>query len=309
MSEFTNPATRAAMLRVPKKNNRTVVTLRKDVSHAYTGASGAFSKYDHTQIGQNDMVAVRNKSVPSRAQITSQPDDVNDPMVPFLLGKSIGQNGYSSKAKSSFGLKGKSLRFRVAKRSIDIVGAGVGLVLLAPLLIGCALAIKATSRGPVFFRQNRYGLNSEMFSIYKFRTMHTDLGDSSGVQQTKQNDPRITRVGAFLRKTSFDELPQLLNVLNGTMSLVGPRPHVPNMLAAGIRYEDFDPRYLDRHAMVPGITGLAQVNGFRGETQTYEAAKGRINKDIEYCRSASIKMDLKIILKTIRCEFLSGSGF
>ena len=201
------------------------------------------------------------------------------------------------------------MRFRVAKRSIDIVGAGVGLVLLAPLLIGCALAIKATSRGPVFFRQNRYGLNSEMFSIYKFRTMHTDLGDSSGVQQTKQNDPRITRVGAFLRKTSFDELPQLLNVLNGTMSLVGPRPHVPNMLAAGIRYEDFDPRYLDRHAMVPGITGLAQVNGFRGETQTYEAAKGRINKDIEYCRSASIKMDLKIILKTIRCEFLSGSGF
>ncbi|MBV7410314.1 sugar transferase [Maritimibacter sp. DP1N21-5] len=192
---------------------------------------------------------------------------------------------------------------------MDIVGSGIGLVLLAPLLTGCAIAIKATSRGPVFFRQDRYGLNSELFSIYKFRTMHTDLGDKTGVQQTTKGDPRITRVGAFLRKTSFDELPQLLNVLFGQMSLVGPRPHVPNMIAAGVRYEDFDARYLDRHAMVPGITGLAQVTGFRGETTTYEAAKGRINKDIEYCQTATIATDIKIILKTIRCEFFSGSGF
>ncbi|WP_261395798.1 sugar transferase [Salipiger bermudensis] len=212
-------------------------------------------------------------------------------------------------SRSSFGLAGKSLGFRATKRAIDIAGAGIGLILLAPLLLGCAAAIKATSKGPVFFRQERYGLNSEMFRIFKFRTMYTDMGDRTGVQQTVQGDPRITRVGAFLRKTSFDELPQLLNVLDGSMSLVGPRPHVPNMLAAGVRYEDFDPRYLSRHAMVPGITGLAQVNGFRGETQTHEAAQGRIDKDIEYCEKATIKTDIKILFKTIRCEFLSGSGF
>lgn len=208
-----------------------------------------------------------------------------------------------------FGLYEKSWKFRATKKAIDVVGALVGLVLLAPLLIGCAIAIKATSTGPVFFRQERYGLNNKMFRIYKFRTMFTDRGDQTGVLQTTRDDPRITKVGSFLRKTSFDELPQLLNVLNGTMSLVGPRPHVPNMLAAGIRYEDLDFRYLDRHTMLPGITGLAQVSGFRGETRTYEAAIGRINKDIEYCSTATIKMDIKIIFRTLRCEFLGGSGF
>lgn len=211
--------------------------------------------------------------------------------------------------RAGFGLAGKSLGFRATKRAIDIAGAGVGLVLLAPLLIGCAVAIKATSKGPVFFRQERYGLDSKMFRIFKFRTMYTDMGDRTGVQQTVQDDPRITRVGAFLRKTSFDELPQLLNVLDGSMSLVGPRPHVPNMLAAGVRYEEFDRRYLSRHAMVPGITGLAQVNGYRGETQTYDAAQGRLEMDIEYCETATITTDIKILFKTIRCEFLSGSGF
>ena len=207
------------------------------------------------------------------------------------------------------GLRHKSLAFVLGKRAMDILGAGIGVLIISPLLIGVAIAIKATSKGPVFFRQDRYGLNGELFSIYKFRTMYTDRGDSTGVQQTTVNDARVTRIGAFLRRTSIDELPQLLNVLEGTMSLVGPRPHVPNMLAAGVRYEDFDHRYMDRHSMVPGITGLAQVNGYRGETTTHEAAAGRLEHDLRYARTASITGDIKILINTVRKEFLSGSGF
>lgn len=207
------------------------------------------------------------------------------------------------------GLRHKSRAFVYTKRAMDILGAGLGVLMISPLLIGVAIGIKATSKGPVFFRQNRYGLNGELFSIYKFRTMYTEQGDSTGVQQTTANDARITRIGAFLRRTSIDELPQLLNVLEGTMSLVGPRPHVPNMLAAGVRYEDFDRRYMDRHSMVPGITGLAQVNGYRGETTTHEAAAGRLEYDLRYARTASIAGDIKILFNTVRKEFLSGSGF
>lgn len=199
--------------------------------------------------------------------------------------------------------------YRLAKRALDVTGAAVGLVLLAPLLLGCAAAIKLTSPGPVFFRQDRYGLNGKLFSIYKFRTMRCDLQDCSGVQQTVKNDPRITRIGAFLRRSSFDELPQLLNVLNGTMSVVGPRPHVPNMLAAGVRYEEFDPRYMERHVVLPGITGLAQVKGYRGETDTHEAARGRLDYDLEYTRTATFWGDVKIILGTLAKEFVSGTGY
>lgn len=199
--------------------------------------------------------------------------------------------------------------YRRAKRALDIAGAAAGLLMLAPLLLGCAAAIKLTSPGPVFFRQNRYGLDGKLFSIYKFRTMRCDVQDCSGVQQTVKNDPRITPIGAFLRRSSFDELPQLLNVLNGTMSIVGPRPHVPNMIAAGVRYEDFDPRYMERHVALPGITGLAQVKGYRGETDTYDAARGRLDYDLEYTRTASFWGDVKIILGTLAKEFVSGTGY
>lgn len=245
--------------------------------------------YDRSSTSQASMDGAASDVAASVASITPFPFPAKTPGQPL-------------------GLAGKSLRFKVAKRAMDIAGATAGLVLLAPLLLGSAAVIKLTSPGPVFFRQKRYGLNGELFSIYKFRTMYANKGDATGVQQTTGNDPRITPVGRFLRRTSFDELPQLLNVLDGSMSLVGPRPHVPNMLAAGVRYEDFDPRYMDRHSMVPGITGLAQVNGFRGETTTYEAAKGRIDKDIQYARTATVGGDIAIVLKTLRCEFLSGSG-
>jgi len=198
---------------------------------------------------------------------------------------------------------------QVLKRTLDVVGAGTGVILLSPLLVGVAVAIKATSSGPILFRQERHGLNGELFTAYKFRSMYTDRGDHTGVQQTVKDDPRITPVGRFLRKSNFDELPQLFNVLKGEMSLVGPRPHVPGMLAADMPYEEFDPRYQSRHRVRPGITGLAQVNGFRGETKDPHAARMRLEHDLTYVERHSALLDIKIIVGTIIREFFKGNGY
>jgi lipopolysaccharide/colanic/teichoic acid biosynthesis glycosyltransferase len=195
------------------------------------------------------------------------------------------------------------------KRALDIIGAGTGLLLLLPLFVAIATAIKITSRGPVIFSQKRYGLNGELFTIFKFRTMHQHMGDGSGVAQTVSNDPRVTAVGSFLRRSNFDELPQLLNVLRGDMSLVGPRPHVPGMLAAGVDYEKFDKRYMDRHQVRPGITGLAQVNGFRGETTDAYSAKMRLEYDLQYLEQQCFLLDIKLIGQTVAREFISGNGY
>ena len=197
----------------------------------------------------------------------------------------------------------------VLKRVLDLTGSVVGLILLAPLLSGAAMAIYATNPGPVLFRQKRYGLNGKLTTVYKFRSMRICDADETGVRQTVSDDPRVTKVGAFLRKTSIDELPQLLNVLRGEMSLVGPRPHVPNMLANGVRYEDFDPRYMQRCAVRPGITGLAQVKGFRGPTDDKYSARMRLEYDLEYIRTQSFMLDLRLILATLKSEFLNGTGY
>lgn len=194
------------------------------------------------------------------------------------------------------------------KRAIDITGAFAGLALLAPLLLGIALLIRVTSRGPALFVQQRYGLDGQLFQIYKFRSMYLETCDPSGRQQTIAGDTRVTPVGRFLRRSNFDELPQLLNVLKGDMSLVGPRPHVPGMLAAGVPYEDFDSRYMLRHNVRPGITGLAQVEGWRGETKEWRAAKMRLEYDLEYVKNHSVSIDLKILAKTIAIEFFGGTG-
>lgn len=196
----------------------------------------------------------------------------------------------------------------VLKRSMDLVGSVLGLVLLAPIFLVAATAIFVTNPGPVLFRQKRYGLDGKLITVYKFRTMRVCDGDESGVQQTVADDPRVTKVGAFLRKTSIDELPQLWNVLLGNMSLVGPRPHVPNMLANGVRYEDFDPRYMDRCSVLPGITGLAQVKGFRGPTDDERSARMRLEYDLKYIREQSFLLDVKLIIATLKSEFLTGSG-
>jgi polysaccharide biosynthesis protein PslA len=197
----------------------------------------------------------------------------------------------------------------VGKRSFDIVFASAALLFFMPLLIVIAIAIKVTSPGPVLFYQSRYGYRNRFFRIYKFRTMRVDAGDARGVKQTVQDDSRITPIGRILRKTSFDEVPQLINVIWGEMSLVGPRPHVPGMLAAKLPYEDLVPYYFQRHSARPGITGLAQVSGCRGSTVESNRAISRIDYDLDYIEKWSLRMDIMIIARTIRSEFLSGSGF
>lgn len=195
-----------------------------------------------------------------------------------------------------------------SKRTFDFVVAGGALLTLSPLLLAIAAAIKLTSPGPVFFTQNRYGHRNRPFRIFKFRTMHVHLSDKSGTTQTVGNDPRVTLLGRVLRQTSLDELPQLINVLIGDMSLVGPRPHVPGMKAASIKYEHLVPYYFQRHNIRPGITGLAQVSGCRGSTALATAAVSRVDYDLEYIERWSLWLDIKIIWRTIRHEFFSGTG-
>jgi polysaccharide biosynthesis protein PslA len=197
----------------------------------------------------------------------------------------------------------------IAKRIFDITAASGALLFFAPLLIVIAVAIKATSSGPVLFYQYRYGYRNRRFKIYKFRTMRSDAGDVRGIRQTVQGDARVTAIGRVLRKTSLDEIPQLINVIKGDMSLVGPRPHVPGMLAADLLYEDLVPYYFQRHTARPGITGLAQVSGCRGSTAQSGPAISRIDYDLHYIERWSLRLDIMIIMRTIRKEFLSGSGF
>jgi lipopolysaccharide/colanic/teichoic acid biosynthesis glycosyltransferase len=195
-----------------------------------------------------------------------------------------------------------------AKRLFDVLVAGAALLFFAPLFVAIAIAIKATSPGPVLFSQYRYGYRNRRFRIYKFRTMYTHLADRSGVRQTTDGDPRVTAIGRMLRSTSLDELPQLLNVIRGDMSLVGPRPHVPGMLAASIPYEHLVPYYFVRHVVRPGVTGLAQVSGYRGSTTEAESAIGRISCDLEYIEKWSLWLDVRIIVQTVSREFFSGGS-
>jgi lipopolysaccharide/colanic/teichoic acid biosynthesis glycosyltransferase len=201
-----------------------------------------------------------------------------------------------------------SVAQRTAKDLFDIAGAWAALLFLGPLFLVIAISIKLSSRGPVFFHQYRYGYRNRLFKIYKFRTMRLDDSDVSGVRQTVQDDPRVTAIGRLLRRTSLDELPQLINVAMGKMSLIGPRPHVPGMLAGGMRYEDLVPYYFQRHMMRPGITGLAQINGCRGSTKDARVAIARIDYDLEYIENWSLWLDWKILVRTVVTEFLTGSG-
>jgi len=220
----------------------------------------------------------------------------------------IEQRAPLRKAKREASLRDPSRTRMATKRLLDIVGASLALLFLAPMLIAVAIAIKVNSPGPVLFRQRRYGLRNRKFRIYKFRTMYTHLNDASGVLQTTRDDTRITPIGRMLRNTSLDELPQLINVLKGEMSLVGPRPQVPGMLAGGFRYEDLVPYYFHRHMVRPGITGLAQVNGCRGSTTDPGAAITRVQYDLEYIQNWSLMLDVRIIVRTAVVEFLSGNG-
>jgi polysaccharide biosynthesis protein PslA len=184
------------------------------------------------------------------------------------------------------------------KEFIDRSVALVGLILLAPLLLLVALAIRIESKGPIIFRQKRFGFNNNEISVLKFRSMYVDRQDVSGAQRTERSDPRVTRVGRFIRRTSIDELPQLFNVLKGDMSLVGPRPHATQMKVGDKYYFDAVKGYAARHRVKPGITGLAQVRGLRGEIATVERARKRVEYDIYYIENWSPLLDSRIVLET-----------
>ena len=188
----------------------------------------------------------------------------------------------------------------VTKWFEDTILGSLLLLLLAPAMALIALAIKLDSRGPVFFAQERFGFNNQVIRVLKFRTMYVDRGDPTGAQRTVRNDPRVTRVGRFLRSVSLDELPQLLNVARGEMSLVGPRPHAITMRAGDRLYHDAIEDYLNRHRVKPGITGWAQVNGLRGEIDTLDKARQRVTYDLDYIEGWSIWLDLKILLMSFR---------
>jgi putative colanic acid biosynthesis UDP-glucose lipid carrier transferase len=180
------------------------------------------------------------------------------------------------------------------KRGTDIVFATLLLAVASPVMLLIALAIKLDSPGRVFFKQDRYGLDGERIVVYKFRTM-TVCENGARIVQAKRNDARVTRVGRFLRRTSLDELPQLVNVLQGRMSLVGPRPHA---VAHNEQYRKLISGYMVRHKVTPGITGLAQVSGCRGETSTLDDMRRRVQYDLEYLRHWCWLLDIKIMLRT-----------
>ncbi len=197
----------------------------------------------------------------------------------------------------------------IAKIVEDRVLAAIILLLISPILAAIAIAIKIDSPGPALFRQKRYGFNNELIEVFKFRSMHHHTRDLNGEQLTRRNDPRITRVGAFIRRTSLDELPQFLNVLRGEMSIVGPRPHAMAAKAGGVLYPDAVRFYHARHRMKPGITGWAQVNGWRGETETVDQITKRVEHDLYYVDHWSVVFDLWIIIRTILGGFTGRHAF
>jgi putative colanic acid biosynthesis UDP-glucose lipid carrier transferase len=186
----------------------------------------------------------------------------------------------------------------------DMILAALILLLISPLLVAIAAAVKLTSPGPAIFKQRRYGLDGAEILVYKFRSM-TVCEDGDAIRQAQKGDSRITPLGAFLRRTSLDELPQFINVLQGRMSIVGPRPHA---VAHNEQYRKVIKGYMVRHKVKPGITGWAQVNGYRGETDTIDKMQGRVEYDLDYLRNWSLRLDLHIIMKTVQIVFRGQPG-
>lgn len=191
----------------------------------------------------------------------------------------------------------------------DRLLSAILLLMALPLICVIAVLIKLDSPGPVFFRQPRYGFGGRVFEAIKFRTMYVTQTDALGAQLTRRDDPRITRVGRFLRRTSLDEVPQLFNVLRSEMSLVGPRPHPLAAKAADVLYHDAVGHYALRHRVRPGITGWAQVNGWRGETETLAQLQKRVEYDLNYIEHWSLWLDIRILLRTAICVFRNADVF
>ena len=195
------------------------------------------------------------------------------------------------------------------KRAEDLALSAILLTFMSPVLLVIAAAIKLSSKGPVFFRQRRLGYNNRVIEVLKFRSMYTHLSDANAVVQSSRGDKRVTRVGALLRKTSLDELPQLFNVLKGEMSLVGPRPHALATTAGGLALEEAVPVYAARHRVKPGITGWAQVNGHRGALDSVDKIVHRVNYDLYYIENWSLGLDIKILCQTIKLVFADDNAF
>ncbi len=191
----------------------------------------------------------------------------------------------------------------VAKWVFDKFVSALILLAISPVLLFIAIGIKLDSPGPVFFKQKRYGFNNQLIEVWKFRSMRTDMQDEHAEKLATKNDPRVTRFGAFLRRTSLDELPQFINVIRGEMSIVGPRPHATRAKAAGKLYQEQVSKYAVRHKVTPGITGWAQINGWRGETDTEEKIQKRVEYDLFYINNWSIMFDIVIILRTVLVFF------
>ncbi len=220
------------------------------------------------------------------------------PELDALMPLGVGRQGDRATVIVSTGPLG--LIDRAIKRGFDLGLALCALIFLSPVLLIVAIAISLDSPGPVFFRQVRIGRGNQMFRMLKFRSMRVDGCDGEGHRSTARNDDRITRVGALIRKTSIDELPQLFNVVKGDMSIVGPRPHAIGSRAADKLFWEIDSRYWCRHAAKPGLTGLAQVRGYRGATHHEDDLVNRLHSDLEYLDQWSIWRDIKIILQTSR---------
>jgi Undecaprenyl-phosphate glucose phosphotransferase len=186
----------------------------------------------------------------------------------------------------------------VAKRVFDIVFSLIAIALLWPVMLVAAIAVKATSKGPILFRQKRHGFNNEIIEVLKFRSMYTHHSDHTAVRAVTKGDPRVTPVGRLLRKSSIDELPQLFNVLRGELSLVGPRPHAVSAQTGTRRYVDVVESYFARHRVKPGVTGWAQINGLRGELDSDEKIRARTAYDLDYIENWSLLFDIKILLLT-----------
>lgn len=195
------------------------------------------------------------------------------------------------------------------KRSFDVILAILGVTLLAPVMLAIACAIKVDSKGPVLFAQRREGIDGVPFRCLKFRSMYHSQTDSGCLVQAMLDDARVTVVGRVLRRLSLDELPQLFNVIAGHMSLVGPRPHAPETRAGSLLFIDAVPSYAMRHCVKPGITGWAQINGYRGQTPTVQSIERRVELDFYYIRNWSLALDIWILFRTVTREIFSGHAF
>ncbi len=243
-------------------------------------------------------------------KLIAAPVDVR--LCPDLFGFQIGACGVSHVGSMTLlNVVDRPLRdwHWIIKGAEDRVLAAFILFLISPVMALIALMIKFDSPGPVLFKQKRYGFNNELIEVFKFRTMYHHATDENAEQLTKRNDPRVTRLGAFLRRTSLDELPQFINVLRGEMSIVGPRPHALSAKAGHILYQEAVKCYDARHRVKPGITGWAQVNGWRGETETVEQIQKRVEHDLYYIEHWSVLLDLKIIMRTVLGGFTGRQAY